>query len=103
MKELLDLYNELEKYNIDKLFLSVSGIDSDSGITSDQPFETDINIAMVDHAREVIVVADHTKLGKVHFVKIGCLDKINKIITDSKAPKEEVEKFQALGIQVIRV
>ena len=94
---------QLNKFNIDKLFLAVCGIDIQNGITSDQPFETDINIAMIQRAREVIVVADHTKIGKIHFTTIGCLDKISKIITDSKTPAEEAEKFRKLGLDVVIV
>ncbi|MBQ7381264.1 MAG: DeoR/GlpR transcriptional regulator [Clostridia bacterium] len=94
---------QLNKYNIDKLFLAVCGIDTENGVTSDQPFETDINIAMIERAREVIVVADHTKIGKVHFTTIGCLDKISMIITDAKTPEEDAEKFRKLGIEVVTV
>lgn len=94
---------QLSKFNIDKLFLAVCGIDTQNGITSDQPFETDINIAMIQRAREVIVVADHTKIGKIHFTTIGCLDKISKIITDIKTPPEEAEKFRKRGIEVVTV
>ena len=94
---------QLSKFNIDKLFLAVCGIDTQNGITSDQPFETDINIAMIQRAREVIVVADHTKIGKIHFTTIGCLDKISKIITDTKTPPEEAEKFRKRGIEVVTV
>jgi len=85
------------------LFLAVCGIDAQNGITSDQPFETDINIAMIKRAKEVIVVADHTKIGKVHFTTIGCLSDVSKIITDAKASEKEVENFRRLGIEVIIV
>lgn len=99
----LEAITQLNKFNIDKLFLAVCGIDAQNGITSDQPFETDINIAMIQRAREVIVVADHTKIGKIHFTTIGCLDRICKVITDAKASKEEVEKLRKLGIDVVLV
>ncbi len=99
----VEAITQLNKFNVDKLFLAVCGIDSQNGITSDQPFETDINIAMIKRAREVIVVADHSKIGKIHFTTIGYLNKISKIITDSKAPKEEIEKFRKLGIDVVLV
>lgn len=99
----VEAITQLGKFNIDKLFLAVCGIDTVNGVTSDQPFETDINIAMIERAREVIVVADHTKIGKIHFTTIGCLDKVSKIITDAKAPEAEVEKFRKKGIEVILV
>jgi len=99
----IEAITQLNKYNIEKLFLAVCGIDAQNGITSDQPFETDINIAMIKRAKEVIVVADHTKIGKVHFTTIGCLSDVSKIITDAKASEKEVENFRRLGIEVIIV
>ncbi len=99
----IEAINQLKKYNIDKLFLSVSGIDTKNGITSDQPFETDINLAMIQRAEKVIVLADHTKIGASHFTTIGCLPKVSMIITDTKAPADEIEKFRTMGIEVVTV
>ena len=99
----IEAITQLNKYNIEKLFLAVCGIDSQNGVTSDQPFETDINIAMIKRAKEVIVVADHSKIGRVHFTTIGYLNSISKIITDAKASEEEVERFRRLGIEVVIV
>ena len=91
---------QLEYYNIDKLFLSVDGISATGGITNDQPFETDINNAMIKKAKEVIVVADHTKIGVNRFVKLQGLDKVHRLITTSKADKKELERIRTFGVKI---
>ncbi len=94
---------QLDFYNVDKLFLSVDGISARGGITNDHPFETDINNAMIKKAKEVIVVADHTKIGQNRFVQIQSIDKIHKLITTSKADKAELDRIRKCGVEVIIV
>jgi len=94
---------QLNEYNIDKLFLAVDGIDADMGVTNDQPYETDINHAMIGKARQVIVVADHTKIGAIHFVSMGNIEDIDILITDNKASPEKVQKIREKGVEVIIV
>ncbi len=91
---------QLEYYNIDKLFLSVDGISATGGITNDHPFETDINNAMIKKAKEVIVVADHTKIGVDRFVKLQSLDKVDRLITTTKADPEELKRIGAFGVKI---
>ena len=95
--------NQLNAYNIDKLFLAVDGIDSDYGITNDQPYETDINRAMIRKARKVIVVADYSKIGVVSFVNMGSIKEVDTLITDSRAPKDSVQRIMDKGVKVIIV
>ena len=90
----LQAINQIKEYNIDKLFLSVDGIDADAGITNSQPFESDINDVIIEHSKYIAVVADHTKIGNVSFIKMGSIDKVDLIITDSKATEEQLKPFE---------
>lgn len=94
---------QLEQYNIDKLFLSVDGIDAEGGITNNYPYETDLNFALLKKAKQIIVVADHTKIGKVHFINMGKIEDVDIIITDSKASESHLEEFRKKGLQVFAV
>ena len=89
----LQAINQIKEYNIDKLFLSVDGIDAGVGITNSQPFESDINDIIIERSKYIAVVADHTKIGNVSFIKMGDIDKIDLIITDSKVTIEQTEAF----------
>ncbi len=94
---------QLEQYNIDKLFLSLDGIDAKGGITNNHPYETDINFALIKMAKKIIVVADHTKIGKTHFVHMGNIEDVDVLVTDYRAPQEKVDQIRKKGVTVYQV
>jgi len=47
------------------------------------------------------VVADHSKLGKVHFAKVAPITAIHKLVTDEGISPEDVKAFEAQGVEVI--
>ena len=49
----------------DRAFISVDGIHSEYGLTSDSPELGAVNRAMIQQSRKTVVVADHSKFGKV--------------------------------------
>lgn len=94
---------QLGQYNIDKLFLSLDGIDASRGITNNYPYEADLNFALIKAAKQIIVVADHTKIGKTHFIHMGDIQDVDILVTDTKAPIDKIEAICAKGIKVYTV
>lgn len=94
---------QLNDYKLDKLFLSVDGISSQGGVTSEHPFETGICQAMIKNASKVIITADFSKVGVSRFIQIAELNEIDMLITDNKAPIEEVKRIEACGVEVVAV
>ena len=47
------------------------------------------------------VVADNIKLGKVHFAKVAPITAIHKLVMDDGISPEDVEAFEAKGVEVI--
>lgn len=94
---------QLGQYNIDKLFLSLDGIDALRGITNNHPYEADLNFVLIKAAKQIIVVADHTKIGKTHFVHMGDIQDIDVLITNTKAPKDKIDAIRAKGVKVYMV
>lgn len=94
---------QLSDYKLDKLFLSVDGVSTAGGVTSEHPYETEICRAMIKNAAQVIVTADFSKIGVSRFIQIASLNEIDMLITDSKAPQEELERIKACGVTVITV
>lgn len=91
----------LAQVNVDRLFLGTNGIDIERGITTVNAVEAGTKAAMVHCAREVILMADHSKLGQVHLVKVCGLERITTFLTDedlSSLYQNEMERF---GIRVI--
>jgi len=61
---------------------------------------------MIKLSRETIVVADHTKLGRVSFAKIADVECIDALITDSgiyERYEGYIRELQAREIKVIVV
>jgi DeoR family fructose operon transcriptional repressor len=56
--------------HVDKLFLGANGVDLEKGVTTPNLLEAQTKRAMVEHASEVILVADHSKFGRVAFGRI---------------------------------
>jgi DeoR family transcriptional regulator of aga operon len=88
---------------LDKLFLSVSGIDAARGATTNESDEALTFRAMVKQAKQVIVVADSSKLGAVTPSLICPIGDVDVLVTDTGASDETAAEFVERGIRVIRV
>jgi DeoR family transcriptional regulator of aga operon len=88
---------------LDKLFLSVSGIDAERGTTTNESDEALTFRAMVKQAKQVIVVADSSKLGIVTPSLICPIEDVDVLVTDAGASDEMVAAFTRIGIRVLRV
>jgi DeoR family transcriptional regulator, fructose operon transcriptional repressor len=71
-----------------KLFLAVEGVDLKAGLTVPDINEVPMKRKMIDSASEVIVVADHSKLGRNSMNIIAHLSAANCLVTDRDAPEE---------------
>jgi DeoR/GlpR family transcriptional regulator of sugar metabolism len=87
----------------DHLFLSAVGIDVESGPTTIDILEAQLNSRMVRAAREVTVIADSSKLGQRSLAVITRLENVHRLITDTEAPAATVEQLKSRGVQVMLV
>src|SRR5258706_15392440 len=68
---------------MDRLFLSVSGLDSSRGATTNESDEALTFRAMVKQAKQVIVVADSSKIGVVTPALVCLIEDVAVLVTDS--------------------
>lgn len=92
--------NELRNYHFDKAFIPCAGIKEDFGISTSTIDSADFLRTLLDCTRQNIVVADYRKIGRVTFAKVGDLGKIDMLITDEKANKDELNRISRRGIPV---
>ena len=93
----------LDDVYMDKVFLSVTGLDAEKGATTLEPDEALVYRKMVKQAKQVIVAADSSKLGKVSPAFVCPANAIHILITDTGAARERVAEFEMLGTRVILV
>lgn len=75
---------QIRRFNVDKLFLSVSAVDLRRGlITISNPALAEAQRAMIEIAQEVIVVADHSKFDRNALTVIAPLGAVDRIVTDT--------------------
>lgn len=84
-----------------KAFIGCRGISAAAGMTTEIANEVNLNRLMITRiASEAYVLADHTKIGKRSSFRTCGLNKIAHVITDEKAPPEELEKMCKMGVHV---
>ncbi|WP_326696206.1 DeoR/GlpR family DNA-binding transcription regulator [Streptomyces sp. NBC_01754] len=69
--------------HFDVLFLGVHGISVEAGLSTPNLAEAETNRRLVGAARRVVVVADHTKWGKVGLSSFASLDEVDTFVTDA--------------------
>jgi DeoR/GlpR family transcriptional regulator of sugar metabolism len=93
----------LKELRADKLFLMVSGIRLDFGLSHHTISEVTIKQAMIHSAREVILLADHTSFGEEAGIQVAPLTEVDKLITDDALPPSTRLDISKIGVQIILV
>ncbi|MBF1045066.1 MAG: DeoR/GlpR transcriptional regulator [Peptostreptococcus sp.] len=91
---------EMGKYRFTKAFIGANGISANSSITTPDISEANIKAEAIRRSKDVYVVIDSSKFGKVSFAKICDLDEVS-IITDAK--KEGIDKRIVENTRIISV
>lgn len=92
-----------EGINIAKVFYSGRGFDLDTGLSDPNRDEVLLKQTLLRPGRDLTVMVDASKFGKVAFATITGLDRIHRVITDSEAPAEMLDALRERGIEVIVV
>ncbi|MEU1335158.1 DeoR/GlpR family DNA-binding transcription regulator [Streptomyces sp. NPDC005865] len=74
--------------HFDVLFLGVHGISPEAGLSTPNLAEAETNRRLVQSARRVVVVADHTKWGTVGLSSFATLAQVDTLVTDAGLPAE---------------
>lgn len=91
----------LKELRADKLFLMVSGISLDFGLSHHTISEVTMKQAMIRSAREVIVLADHTAFGAEVGIQVAPLKAVHLLITDDVLPPSTRLEISKAGIQIV--
>lgn len=89
----------LQDIHVDKLFLGTNGIDTIGGMTTPNVTEANTKRAMIRASRQIILVADCSKFGQVHFAKIAEISDLDTVITDEAVDDDLAELFSRHSIK----
>jgi DeoR/GlpR family transcriptional regulator of sugar metabolism len=93
----------LAQVNAQKIVLGIRALDIEHGLTNDYLPETMTDRAILARRGEIIIVADHSKCGRVSTAWVAPITTIHKLVTDSAAPGDFVNALRAKGIEVLVV
>ena len=93
----------LQSIKVDRLFLSASAVDIGRGLTTSELQEITIKQAMIQAAREVVLLAGHAVFGRIALVPFAPLTAVHRVITGRELSSDLVATITRLGIELIRV
>lgn len=91
----------IRNFYCDILFLGVDGFDTSFGITTPNVEEARLNHLMIQIAKKVVVVTDSSKFNRRRFAFIAPLSAIHTVITDRGISREDANRLENCGIELI--
>lgn len=91
----------LDTIHVDAVFTGISGIDPEHGLSTGNMIEAQTKLRLLSIGERIIGVSDHTKFGRVAFCRLGPVDALDVLVTDSLAPAGDLERIRDLGVEVI--
>ncbi len=93
----------LAELRVDKVIMGARGVSLEHGLTNDYLPETQTDRAILKIGREVIIIADHSKVNRVSTALLAPLKTVHTFVTDSQADKKFLQTLKRMGIQVVVV
>lgn len=92
----------LHKFIASKAFIGVDGLSVTHGLTAPSNDEADVARLMIEQTRgDIIVVADHSKIGQVADRVIAEIGKVDLVVVDSGISPEYHKRLIERGTQVL--
>lgn len=81
-----DAITTLKNRQVDVAFIGTNGLHATFGLSTPDTAEAAVKSALIDSARQVVLLADSSKLGKRTLVSFAALDRMSVLITNSPPP-----------------
>jgi len=76
---------------------------TETSLTNDEKLVMQAERAMIEHARELMVLADDSKFGKIGHLTLCPVEKVSRIITTRDADEHLVRILRDKGIEIVQV
>ena len=90
----------LDNLQADRLFLGADGLDPEIGLMTPHLPEAQLNARMIEISRQVVTVADASKLMRRNVCVIAKVDQLDLLITDASAQPDVVAELRRRGVEV---
>jgi len=93
----------LAELRADKVIIGARAVSLEQGLTNDYLPETMTDRAILKVGREVVLVADHSKINRVSTTFLAPLTDVHKLVTDRGSPRSFIAALKVHGIHVVVV
>jgi DeoR family transcriptional regulator of aga operon len=91
----------LREVRVDKVIMGMRAISLQAGMTNDYLPEVMTDRTIIEMASELILVADHTKFGKIASAYVAPVERVTTLVTDLETDPETLTYLRRMGIRVI--
>lgn len=91
----------LREVRVDKVIIGIPALSLEVGLTNDYLPEVMTDRAIIEMSPHLIIVADHTKFGRVASAYLAPLERVRTVVTDAGADPTFVSALKGKGLQVI--
>jgi DeoR/GlpR family transcriptional regulator of sugar metabolism len=84
----------------DVLIMGIGGVTAD-GFSNGNSLVVGSERKMIEVARRVIIVADHTKFGRNAMIRVAPLDVADYVVSDAGLAEEYREMLRGQGVEVL--
>ncbi len=95
------VHDTIAGFTVDMAILGVDGISVTSGATTLTQDEALVGRWLAENAKRVVIAADSTKLGKETFARLFSIDRVDVLVTDSRADQGQLDAFREAGVEVL--
>ena len=81
-------------------YISGNGFTAERGLSTPSPLVAATDRSLASAAQQVVVLADHTKIGQETMCQTVPAARVHILITDSGADKEQLEQIRQAGVEV---
>jgi len=91
----------IRQFKVETAVIGASALDDDGSLLDFDAREVHVSRAIIENARRVILVCDHTKLARAAPVRIGHMSQVHAFVTDRLTSAALRQICFANGVQII--
>lgn len=91
----------LREHYFDVAVVGASGITAREGLTLNSPLNASTLQIMLEQAQQTMIVADHSKIGRVRFAHLAPLSAVRWLVVDRYPSDEFCRELEACGVDLV--
>ncbi len=92
---------QLADLRVDVAFVGTNGLTVERGLSTPDPAEAAVKGAMSRAGQQVVVLADHTKVGEEDTVRFASIEQVDALVSDSGLAPAHVHALEEAGVEVV--